>query len=284
MTTVLTPQMKERIAEEIREIDAVIDEAIRLINEKKFAEAQEKIAEAMERKRQRLAYGFPAVNVDGEGRELPFFTIYDLFSDIDQAAVEGHGAMTLFGKAEGADRAKIQEVIARLRVLLDELERSLLNIPWFDDEAIDKLENLRDRVRAMIDALENFLRTGLMEVGSFRGVQDLKRSFLEWVSDSIDLWAVYTLLNGMDISLTIAYSTITRHEGPQGVELRNTVDRLRHAIRLKHKLQALVEGTPPREPVQPPGLGPVAPPRNEAPEPDWPRGMEDLPPFPPDHA
>lgn len=284
--TVLTERDKRLIAEEIRRIDAWIDDALKKLGEEDWAGAKESVREAIKRKNQKLVPKFPGVDVDGEGFELPFYGIYDLLRSIDQAAVSAQNIASALGaSAGGVTPRDLRAIRGRLRVLLQELIFNMIKLPWFDEESIDYLEHLREKIEQIIVALEGLEQTGKIDYSVFDGVENLKRRFLEWVSDSIDLWAVYTLLDSMDTHLYWALSGIAKYAPLRGFRLKRAKQRLELAARLKHKLGALVRGTPAGH-VEEPGEEDITPDRGNPPDhPEWEPGMEDLPPFPPpDHA
>lgn len=294
MTTKLTKEKKEEIARDIEAIDARIAAAREAIKADKYDDAKDQLGKAIELKGVLVTH-FPGIDVNGEGFFLPFFAIYETFGDIDTLLRQAEGFVTVLMNPGGVLKPgvtihganpSLADLIDRLKIFLSELEINLLDKPWFEgDTAPDILEELADKLRDIIAALQSFLDGNPIDPSVFKGVEALKKKFLDEVSDSISLWDAYVLLSRIDELLLSVLRWVIEWKPLRGRSLIVVRRWLELAEAHKHKLKGLVDGTPLHQDggAAPGGAKPdrTTPP----PKPQYPPGFEDLPPFPPDdHA
>lgn len=289
MPTKLTEETIRKIKEEIRKMDRWIEEARKLIKQKKYKEAKDAVKEAIKHKRIILAL-IPAIWVlwDGNDAELPFEPVYDTLADMDRWA-ELLEMLVLFDDGNSTwhiPEPDLDELIAKLRVALQELQTNLINRPWdADDGAADLLRKLKEALEKLIEAAKKYNDDLTEPPGSvYHDLLSAKQKLLEDFSIDINLWHAYSQLSTIDAYLD--KSEINLKDRLEDITDEKIIEWLKEAERIKHKLRTLIihawtklqeeSELPPPEPEPEP-----KPPRPEPPVPEYKPGQEDLPPFPP---
>lgn len=279
------------VLEALRKMDDEFDRALESAVKGENDAAVGRLALAVDLKREAIE-ALPGLEVE-PGVRLPFFPLYDLFTSIDEYAL---AVGDLAGALEGTPAPTpddLRALRAKLGEALDELKANLRDKFDFADRdaarALDEISQSLLRLQQILDDLIAGQRPPPYAeiVALTRVVAAAKRRFLDTFRAPLPLWDVYALLFELDALIALARRQLLRNypvDSRLGRRARELVREV--VIPTKEKLEDLLKGRPkPPEGSEPGAPGGQAPGGGgglpEQPEPKYPPGSEDLPPYPP---
>lgn len=239
--TVYTPQMKKNIQDALKKMNEDIKGAKEQIKVGKYAEAAKTVAGLIDTKHDAVT-SFPPI-APKPGVILPFFPIFDLFEEIDR---EASHILDLLDISK-SDAAALDRYIAKLKVLIEELQRQLIGRPQLG-EAIDVkfinkiIEELRKLIQQATDGKgPNAKSDQAAHVATLSSLRQEKHNYLALFPSAFDLAAAYDALFLIDEALWYCLPYLQNPERIDQAIIDRMILQLDNAEHLKKHVEGLVE-------------------------------------------
>jgi hypothetical protein len=273
---------KDQVEFWLKRTNEAIAAAIDALDAGDYGEAAAEIRKAIGYKHEAIQ-SYPPVLVNDTNHRIEFYELYDALFELDELAANAENFVV--GARSGNAPNAVQNLIDQMKQARDRLTGLRLNDPQFaDGDCVDLANSVIDEIDQILKMLDEFDRSKGFDFDHLhRLVKQLtaaKKLLLDNLSDGygISLWDGYALFYAVDDELLTALSGVESafaQGAPRNARAnRATKEHLELAKAIKNKLESFVGENP--APSEPPENGDGAPP-----EPKYPQGSEDLPPFPP---
>lgn len=275
-------EAKETTEKWLELANAAIAAALAAFEDGDYAKACEQIRNAIFDKHEAVQ-AFPPVLVSDTGHHVEFDKLYDALFEADELAQSAES--WIVSTISDAPRS-VRDLIDELKQARERLKQLRLSDPLFaDDDCVQLFDNLISEIDSLIKALEEFTSAKDFDFHRLQllvqALKAAKKALLDNLSlgYGISLWDCYVLFYEIDDRLLEALrgmEGLFAQDAPKNARGKRAVgQQLEYAEAVKRKLEAFIAGNP--APAEPPhGKNDDAPP-----EPKYPQGSEDLPPFPP---
>ncbi len=260
-----TPEMKQAIIDKLKEMNKQITQAQQQVESGSYEDAKNTVANIIDLKHEAVT-SFPGGNF-GPGASVPFFAIFDLFEELDRHASHVWEFWADSNTGRRPNKEDVDHYIGRLRVLIDELRRKLIERVKLQGPAKEALLKMIEQLEKLIKSAEEardrdpspesvppFLGDREMLL---RDIQGLKRTYLSSLPvAAIDLSSSYSILWDLDFELweclrylSYPHLYFDDPDPERGKYNLQTIKfRLGLLAKIKHELEKLVGESKPEEP------------------------------------
>jgi hypothetical protein len=149
-----TPLMKKNIQEALKKMNEKIKEAKAQVRDGKYRAAAQTVADIIDLKHDAVC-SFPGIEPK-PGVMLPFFPIFDTFEELDRQARRIWPFYVDLDMGKKPNENNVNAYIAKLKALIDELQRGLIDRPKLGDATgAEFIKGIIEELKKMIKQAED---------------------------------------------------------------------------------------------------------------------------------
>jgi hypothetical protein len=244
----LTDEAKKKITAHLTKVNAELKLARTAVEAGDVKSAMEHIIEAADAKHLGISE-LPNVPLSPR-HDLPFYAIYDLFSDIDHLVSELHHAILVVQGVLSKTSGLLEpgDFLGKLSELIEELMRNfIMKYKNVDSAALDIINELIEALVKIRKLVRDKDFTGVHAFGEdiFDSPRELKLKFLEATGGDIKLDDLYKKFYWLDVDLTLLVKVMERSKtgdewaAPKADQAKNLMAQIEGLEKLKTELEQM---------------------------------------------